>query len=299
MADIPQNMTGKICMVTGASSGIGQATALALAHLDATMIIVGRSQKKSKNTVQMIKKATGNVNVDYLLADLSTQKELFQLAENFKNRYQRLDILVNNAGAKFVKRLETVDGLEMSFALNHLAYFILTMLLLDSLKNSNEARIINVSSDSHRSCPGINFNDLQSANNYIGKQAYAQSKLANILFTYELSERLKGTGVTVNALTPGGVASNFCKNNGWISWMKHITAHILALNLIGLAEAARTAVFLATSSEVMGISGQYFSKQKSIRSSAACYDKETANRLWRISLELSGLAEPSLSKINV
>lgn len=285
--DIP----GKICMVTGATSGIGEATALALSQLGATIIIVGRSREKSEKTVCRIKKATGNANVDFLLADLSSQKEIFQLAENFKNRYQRLDILINNVGAKFVSSLKTVDGLEMTFALNHLSYFTLTNLLLESLKRSTEARIINVSSGAHAGCSGINFNDLQSRKNYIGKQAYAQSKLANLLFTYELSERLKGTGVTVNALTPGGVATNFCKNNGLISWIKHITAHILALNLIGPKEGAQTSVFLATSPEAREISGVYFARQKPVRSSTASYDKEAAKRLWEISFELSDLSK--------
>ncbi len=210
-------------MVTGATSGIGAATALALAKQGATAIVVGRSQIKCEKTVSKIKANTGNPLIDYLLADLSSQKDIRQLSEQVKSRHNRLDVLINNAGAKFVSRMETVDGCEMFFALNHLAYFLLTNLLLDLLKES-EARIINVSSGAHGGCPGISFDDLQGEKGYIGKQAYAQSKLANILFTYELSMRLEGTGVSVNALHPGGVATNFCRNNGWVSWLKHITA---------------------------------------------------------------------------
>ena len=278
-------------MVTGATSGIGAATSLALAQQGATMIVVGRNQKKTKQTVNKIIATTGNSLVDYLLADLSSQKDIHQLSKQFKNRYQRLDVLINNAGAKFVKRQETVDGYEMSFALNHLAYFLLTNLLLDLLKESGEGRIINVASGAHGGCSGINFDDLQSEKGFIGKQAYAQSKLANILFTYELSRRLERTGVTVNALHPGGVATNFCKNNGWISWLKHVTAHLLAGDLVGPAEGAKTSIYLATSQEVEGVSGKYFSNQKPVRSSAASYDKEAAKRLWDVSLELTGLSK--------
>lgn len=278
-------------MVTGATSGIGAATAMALARMGATIIVIGRNEKKCKRTVKKIQSSTGNSSVAYLLADLSSQKDIRQLSEQFKSQYQRLDILINNAGAKFVSRQETIDGYEMSFALNHLAYFMLTNLLLDHLKRSEETRIINVSSGSHGGCSQINFDDLQSKKGYVGKKAYAQSKLANLLFTYELTRRLKGTRVTANALEPGGVATNFCRNNGLISWLKHITAHILARNLIGPAEGAKTGVYLATSPEVKGVSGKYFSEQKMVASSSASYDKDAARRLWGVSLRLTGLPE--------
>ncbi len=235
-------MDGKICMVTGGTSGIGKATSLALARMGATIIVVGRDQKKSKQTVDKMRTVSGNSLVDYLIADLSSQKDIYELAKQFKNQYNHLDILVNNAGAKFVLRKVTVDGYEMTFALNHLAYFLLTNLLLDVLKDSGNARIINVSSGAHRGISGIAFDDLQSQKAYIGKRAYAQSKLANVIFTYELSRRLQGTGITANALAPPGTASNFCKNNGMISWFKHITAHVLAGNLVGPAEALQRQV---------------------------------------------------------
>ena len=289
MVDASMQMSGKICMVTGATSGIGFETAKALARLGATTILVGRNKKKSKRSVDKRKAFIGNSSVDYLLADLSSQKDLPQLSEQFKSRYQRLDVLVNNAGAKFVSRLVTIDGYEMTFALNHLGYFLLTNLLLDVLKSSEKARIINVSSGAH-SGSKINFDDLQSTNGYVGKQAYAQSKLANILFTYELSRRLEGTRITVNALQPGGVATNFCKNNGWVSWIKHISAHLMAGNLVGPAEGAKTSTYLATSPEVEGVSGKYFANQEPVRSSDASYDKEAASRLWNVSLELTGLS---------
>lgn len=204
-------MSEKICIVTGATSGIGAATAHALARQGATVIVIGRNRKKCFGMVNKIKSAASNSSVEFILADLSSQNEIRQLAEQFKQSYKRLDVLVNNAGAKFTSRLQTVDGYEITFALNHLGYFLLTNLVLEELKASRQGRIVNVSSGAHSGCPGINFDDLQSQNGYIGKKAYAQSKLANLLFTYELSRRLEGTGITVNALTPGGVITNFCQ----------------------------------------------------------------------------------------
>ncbi len=290
MMNLSKPMKGKICMVTGATSGIGLVTSQALARLGATTIIVGRNKKKCERSVDKTKTITGNSSVDYLLADLSSQKDIHQLSEQFKSRYQRLDVLVNNAGAKFVSRLVTVDGYEMTFALNHLGYFLLTNLLLNMLKLSVKARIINIASSAHSGCSKINFDDLQSIKGYLGERAYAQSKLANILFTYELSGRLEGTGITVNSLHPGVVATNFCKNNGWISWLKHVTGSLLAGTLIGPIEGAKTSIYLATSPEVEGVSGKYFVNQKPVRSSDASYDKEAASLLWNVSLELTGLS---------
>jgi NAD(P)-dependent dehydrogenase (short-subunit alcohol dehydrogenase family) len=282
-------MDGKICLVTGATSGIGEATALALARQGAITIVVGRNPKKSEKVVSRIKAKTGNTSVEYLIGDLSSQKDIRQLSEEFKRRYRRLDVLINNAGGKFVARRLTVDGCEWTFAVNHLAYFLLTNLLLDRLRESEKGRIINVASGSHRDVSGIDFDDLQSEKEYVGKRAYAQSKLANILFTYELARRVEGSGLTANALHPGGVITNFCKNNGWISWLKHVTAHLLARNLVGPAEGAKTCVYLATSPDVEGVTGKYFSNLQPIRSSNASYDKEASVRLWNVSLELTGL----------
>ncbi len=283
-------MAEKICMVTGATSGIGEATALRLAQHEATVIVVGRNPQKGDCTVNKIKRKTGNSSVKFMLADLSSQRDIRRLAEQFKMNHQRLDVLVNNAGGKFTSRQETVDGYEMTFALNHLAYFLLTNLLINQLTASGKARIINVSSGSHWGCSEMNFDDLQFKYGYIGKKAYAHSKLANVLFTYELARRLKGTGVTVNAVHPGGVITKFCKNNGWISWAKHVTAHLLARNLIGPTEGAKTSVYLATSPDVEGVSGKYFSNLKAVRSSNASYDEDAAKRLWEVRLEMTGLS---------
>jgi len=277
-------------MVTGATSGIGGATTIGLAQHGATVIVVGRNPRKGADTVSKIKSKTGNSSVKFMLADLSSQKDIHRLAEQFKSNYQRLDVLVNNAGGKFLSRQETVDGYEMTFALNHLAYFMLTNLLFVPLKASGKARIINVSSGAHSGCLKINFDDLQFKKGYIGKKAYEHSKLANILFTYELARRLKGTGIIVNAVHPGGVITNFCKNNGWVSWAKHVVAHLLARNLVGPTEGAKTSVYLATSPDVEGVSGRYFSNLKETHSSNASYDEDAARRLWDVSLELTGLS---------
>lgn len=285
-----KSMAGKICMVTGATSGIGEATALGLAHQRATVVVVGRNPQKGADTVDKIKSKTGNSSVKFMHADLSSQKDIRRLAEQFKSSYQRLDVLVNNAGGKFLSRQETVDGYEMTFALNHLAYFLLTNLLIEPLKVSGKSRIINVSSGAHSGCSKINFDDLQFKKGYIGKKAYEHSKLANVLFTYELARRLKGTRITVNAVHPGGVITNFCKNNGWVSWAKHVTAHLLARNLVGPTEGAKTSLYLATSPDVEGVSGKYFSNLKAVYSSSASYDENAAKRLWDVSLGLTGLS---------
>jgi NAD(P)-dependent dehydrogenase (short-subunit alcohol dehydrogenase family) len=178
----------------------------------------------------------------------------------------------------------------MTFALNHLAYFLLTNLLLDTMKNGKTARIINVASSVHRGCSKIDFNDLQSEVDYYGKRAYAQSKLANILFTYELSRVLDGTGITVNTLHPGAVASGFSRNNGWVSWMKHVTYHFMKRELVGPKKGGKTSIYLATSPDVEGVTGKYFVDKKSVRSSEASYDREAAKKLWDVSMELTGLS---------
>lgn len=285
--DYLKTMNGKISMVTGGTSGIGQATASALARLGARVIVVGRNPVKCDRVCGRIKAETGNGEVESIVADLSSQNDIRELAAQFKSKFDRLDVLVNNAGAKFVKRLMTVDGYEMTFALNHLAYFHLTQLLLEDLQASGNARIINVASGAHGGSE-IDFDDLQNEKHYIGKRAYNQSKLANILFTYELSRRLEGKRVTVNAMAPGGVITNFCRNNGWISWAKHVTAHILARNLIGPQKAAETIVYLATSPDVKSVTGKYFFDKKQVASSAVSYNKDSAKKLWDLSLAITG-----------
>ena len=281
-----KSMKGKICMVTGASSGIGEVTARALAQGGATTIIVGRNPEKSAATVNRIKEQTDNHEVEFMLADLSSQKDIRQLARQFKSRHHRLDVLVNNAGAWITRRQQSVDGIEMTFALNHLNYFLLTNLLLDILKVSAPARIINVSSVGHKRVR-INFDDLQAKERYNGFQVYRQSKLANVLFTYELARRLEGTGITVNAVNPGFAATNFGFNNGGVM---RLFMPVCKLVVLSAEQGAQTSIYLATSAEVEGVTGKYFEKQMAIPSSEDSYNTVAANRLWQVSTELTGLA---------
>jgi NAD(P)-dependent dehydrogenase (short-subunit alcohol dehydrogenase family) len=279
-------MKDKVCLVTGATAGLGKATARQLARQGATVIVAGRNREKNRATVNEIKQQTGNPNVESMLADLSVQKEVRALAEQFKSKYQSLNVLVNNAGAIFLRRQESADGIEMTFALNHLNYFLLTNLLLDTLKASAPARIINVSSRAHVRVPGLNFDDLQNRKGYAGQQVYGQSKLANVLFTYELARRLEGTRITVNALHPGFVATRFATNNGVLA---RLARPLLDLFAISVEEGARTMVYLATSPEVEGMTGKYFYRQQAIPSSPASYDEEAARRLWEVTATMTGL----------
>lgn len=272
-------------MVTGATSGIGQVTARELARQGATVIVVGRSRERSEATVNRIKQQTDNPNVEYRLADLSVQKDIHQLAQEFKHKYQRLHVLVNNAGAIFLRRLESADGIEMTFALNHLNYFLLTHLLLDTLKASAPARIINVSSRAHARVSGLNFDDLQNKRGY-GMNVYGQSKLMNVLFTYELARGLEGTGIMVNALHPGFVATRFATNNGLLV---RLARPVLDLFALSAEEGAQTMIYLATSPEVEGVTGKYFVKEKAVLSSPASYDEAAARRLWQISEKMTSL----------
>jgi NAD(P)-dependent dehydrogenase (short-subunit alcohol dehydrogenase family) len=278
-------MRGKVCMVTGATSGIGLVTAQALARQGATVIVVGRNRERGVATVKRIQQETGNAAVDWMVADLSVQVQVRQLVREFRERFARLDVLVNNAGALFARRSLSVDGIEMTFALNHLAYFLLTNLLLDTLKASAPARIVNVASAAHRGAQ-INFADVQGQRRYSGWRAYAQSKLANLLFTYELARRLEGTGVTANALHPGFVATNFGRSNrGLVS----LIIRVSQLAAISPEQGAQTIIYLATAPEVEGTSGKYFVKLRVVPSSEASYDRDAAQRLWQVSATMTGL----------
>ena len=279
-------MKDKICLITGATAGIGRAAALQLSQLGANLVLVARNPRKAESTVQQIRQQTGNQELEILLADLSSQQEVRLLAEEFKARYQRLDVLINNAGLLMTSRQESRDGIEMTFALNHLSYFLLTNLLLDVLKASSPSRIVNVSSDSHQQA-NLDFGDLQYRGRYRGFQAYGRSKLANLLFTYELARRLEGTGVTVNSLHPGLVATNFLANNGFRG-----RAMNLFVRLLGRSpeKGARTITYLASSTDVEGVTGQYFVDEGLVASSPASHDRDDALRLWRESEELTGLA---------
>lgn len=289
-------MHGKVCLVTGATSGIGEVTAEELARRGATVVIAGRNPQRCALVAARIRGRTGNPSVDYLVADLSSQAEIRELARQFAARSSRLDVLVNNAGGVFLKRRLSADGMEMTFALNHLGYFLLTNLLIDLLKASAPARVVNVASCGHEIPRGIDFADLQATDRYRGFQAYHRSKLANVLFTYELARRLESTGVTANALHPGMVRTHIGENNGFVfRALKYVFDRVYRIKYISPEEGAGTVVYLAASPEVEGVTGLYFVDSKPKESSAASRDPEAAARLWELSEEMTGLVTNSRS----
>jgi NAD(P)-dependent dehydrogenase (short-subunit alcohol dehydrogenase family) len=278
-------MSGKVCLVTGGSSGIGWATALGLANMGATVIVVGRDRSRGEAVVAEIKQKSNNDAVDLMLADLSSQASIRRLAEDLKDRYQQLHVLINNAGVFISKRTVTADGIETTFAVNHLAPFLLTNLLLDVLKASAPARIINVSSSGER-LGILNFDDLQGEGRYSGFRAYNQSKLAMILFTYELARKLEGTDVTVNCVHPGVVVTNLGRGS---SGSFGLLLRLMRPFFSSPEKGAETSIYLASSPEVEGVSGKYFAKKSEAKSSERSYDAAIARRLWQVSAEMTKL----------
>jgi NAD(P)-dependent dehydrogenase (short-subunit alcohol dehydrogenase family) len=283
-------MQDKVVIVTGATQGIGVVTALELARMGAEVVLVSRSQQKLEDTVSRIQAETDNEKVSYIQADLSSMADVRQAAHMFLSKYKRLDVLVNNAGAVFNSRQESADGYEMTLALNHLNYYLLTNLLLDALKQTaaqyGEARVVNVSSGAHVAGK-INFDDFQIQKNYSGWVAYSNSKLMNVMFTYELARRLEGTGVTANVLHPGFVNTGFGANNtGWFARVMSIVQGIAGKSP---QEGAATNIYLAAAPEVKGITGKYWEKKKPLKSNKASYDVDVQNRLWEVSAQLTGL----------
>lgn len=278
-------MEGKVCVVTGATSGIGMVTARELARAGARVLIVGRTPRKSAEAAARIRAEANSTIVEPLAADLSSQAEIRALAHEIEARTERLDVLVNNAGGIFLDRSESVDGIETTFAVNHLAYFLLTNLLLDLLMSSRPSRIVNVASRAHRGVT-IDFGDIGGREHYSGWRAYQKSKLANLLFTRELARRLGGTGVTVNALHPGYVNTHFFRDEGWRGKVMRLAANRFAITP---ERGARTVLYLATSPEVEGVSGGYFANNAPARPSSAALDEAAARLLWRFSEDLAGL----------
>ena len=280
-------MRAKTCIVTGASSGIGRVTALELARMGAHLGLVCRDRRRGEETVAEIRQKTGSDAVDLLLADLASQQEIRRVAGEILARYPRIDVLLNNAGVVNLRHSTTIDGIETVFAVNHLAYFLLTNLLLDRLKASAPARIVNVASEAHKFSKGIDFDDLGHEHSFKSMRVYGHSKLANVLFTYELARRLEGTGVTVNCLHPGAVATRLGQNNGRIAG---VLIKLLAPLFRTPEQGAATSIYLATSPEVEGVSGRYFDRCKERRSSSSTYDEAQARRLWEVSAQMTGLA---------
>lgn len=284
-------MKGRVCLVTGATNGIGKATASELANMGATVVVVGRDAARVNATVDEIK-SRGSNSVHGMSYDLAEQAQVRVLAEEFKGRFSQLHVLVNNAGAVFGSREESADGIEMTLALNHLSPFLLTNLLLDTIKASGtentRARIINLASSAHASVRGVNFEDIEGKRSFSGWTAYAQSKLANLMFTYELARRLEGSAVTSNAVHPGLVRSGFSKGAGAFG----LLFGLLRPFILTPEKGAKTSIYLVSSPEVEGVTGKYFSNSQPISSTQASYDERRQARLWQISEQMTGMNVP-------
>ena len=277
-------MGGKVALVTGGTSGIGKATATALSAMGADVVITGRNRERGEGGAAENRAQTGG-RVDLALADLSSQAEVRSLAEEFRRRYDRLDVLVNNAGLVQSERTETVDGLETTFATNHLAPFLLTNLLRDMLEESAPSRVVTVSSEAER-WGNIDFDDLQSEKKYRGFPVYGMTKLANILFTYELAERLKGTGVTATCMHPGAVNTRFGTNN---TGPMTVLFRLFKPFMRTPEQGADTVIWLASSPDVEGVSGRYYSDRKPIEPKRIANDPSARRRLWEESERLTGM----------
>jgi retinol dehydrogenase 14 len=279
-------MAGKTLLVTGATGGICQATAIGLARLGARVGITGRDLARTEAAAADIRAAANNAAVDAFAADLSSQSDVRRLAAEVLDRYARLDVLVNNVGGFWAHRHVTADGLEHTLALNHLAPFLLTMLLLDRLKACAPARIVTVASGAH-TAGRLDFENLQGEQKYSGQRAYNASKLANVMFTYQLARRLHGSGVTATVLHPGVVRTAFGAEDQAAFFT--IMSPLIRPFLKTAAQGAATSIYLASSPQVEGLTGRYFANSKSRDSSKASYDTTAAGRLWQVSTELAGL----------
>ncbi len=285
------DLTGKVCMITGATSGIGKAAAIALARLGPSLVLVARDRARGERTLEEIVQKTGNRQVELMLADFSSQQEIRQLARNFLAKERPLHILFNNAGVVMLRREETVDGIETTFAVNHLGYFLLTRLLLERIQASAPSRIVSTASDAYGYAGGrLDFEDLQSQKRYSTMNVYGKSKLANILFTQELARGLEGTGVTANCFHPGLVGSNFGRNNGPLA---SIGMLLIRPFIRSIRKGAETGVHLCASPAVEGVTGGYFFNKGERRLKAYARNDEDARRLWNISERMTGLRPAS------
>jgi len=293
---VTTEMQGKVCLVTGANSGIGKETAVALAAMGADVVMTSRDRAKGEAALADARARSASERIELMLADFASMRSIREFAAEFIAGHPRLHVLVNNAGAFNMRRGVTADGFETTFGVNHLGYFLVTDLLLDTLKASTPARIVSVSSDAHVGAR-INFDDLQSER-YNGMRAYGQSKLANVLFTYELARRLEGTGVTANALHPGVVITGFGRNNaGPFGFLFTAFQTLGRPFLLTAAQGAETSIHLASSPEVEGVTGRYFVRKRATASSPASRDDETARRLWEISEELTKAGVPATAAV--
>ena len=289
------DINGEYCMVTGASSGIGREIALGLAKLGTRVIMVCRDPLRGQAALEYVRKGSGNKAGELMLADLSSQDEIRGLATAYRSKHDRLHVLVNNAGVIMDSRVFSVDGIEMTFAVNYIAYFMLTNLLLDLIKDSAPARIVNLTSAAHRTAR-LNFENLQGKRKYSRDRVYAQSKLADIIFTNELARKLEGTGVTANCVCPGAVSSRIWENSN------SLVNLFFKLFMKGPAEGAVLPLYVATSRAVAGVTGKYFQTRQHLKGvavktggsickpSAQACDAETAKKLWQVSESLTGIS---------
>lgn len=286
-AETNESMRGRVCVVTGATSGIGRATVDDLAKRGATLALVARDRARGEETLAALRAVSGADGATLHLADLASQADIRRVAAELAATLPRIDVLINNAGVVNLQRTTTVDGIETVFAVNHLAYFLLTHLLLDRLRASGAARIVNVASDAHKFGP-LDFDDLQNSKSYRSMRVYGQSKLCNILFTRELARRLAGSGVTVNAVHPGAVATRLGQNNG--RWAQ-LAIKALSYFFRTPEQGAATTLHVATSPALAGVSGKYFANCREARPSKAAQDDAAAARLWEISARMTGISD--------
>jgi len=281
-------LKGKTCVITGATSGIGRAAALQLGRLGADLVLTGRDERRGAKLVRRLQRDPACGTMLFLRADLSVQREVRELAAAIRSRCARVDVLINNAGARFDTFQLSPDKIEMTFATNHLSHFLLTLLLLDTLKAAEAARVTTVASGAH-SGGGGDFERCFHPETYDRKAAYGNSKLANLMFAYELARRWKGTNIASNAVDPGGVATNLGRNNGIVSWLRHVGYHALKGDLLSPEKGAETIVFLASSPAVEGVTGYYFRRNREVPSADISYDEAAAKKLWDLSIAMTGL----------
>lgn len=281
----PSNLKGRVCLITGANAGIGKATAFGLAQQGAEVIMVCRNQQRGLAALEEIKNRSGQESLHLFVCDLSSQATIREFAQAFSSQFKKLHVLINNAAVIPLTRSLTEDGIEAQFAVNHLAYFLLCNLLFGTLRAGAPSRVINVSSAAHFGVT-LDFDDLMSEENYDSTDVYSKTKLANVLFTYELAQRLTGTNITANCLSPGVVATDLLNDCMKIPrWQR--TLH----NTLGVSpeRGAETPLYLAASPQVEGVNGRYFENHQAARSSAFSYNRTAARRLWKISAQLTGL----------
>ena len=274
-------MNGRTCLITGATDGIGKEAAIELAKKGCNLILIGRNKEKGEKVVEQIRKiAESYVDIDYFTADLMLMKEVSRVADEVSRKYPKIDILLNNVGAYFAFRDVTEEGFERTFALNHLGYFLMTKKLLPLIEKSNYKRIVNVSSSAHYGID-FEFDNLNGEKKYSGFDIYKKSKLANVMFTYELAKRVKDKGITANCLHPGFVSTNFGKNNNFL-W-RNVIRVAMWLTAINVKDGAKTSIHLACSDEVKDITGRFFANCQVKKGSSKAKNDEHNRRLWDIS----------------